>query len=312
VIANVIAWTFLAVLLLAVVAVAATGIFVPKCGLCHSTGAFGAATKTAAHAKVACAKCHVAPGVVAGVEFSFRHVTHLIGPKGANAAVGTQAVPDTRCNTCHADVQTQIVSGDGLRIKHSACAKKSDCTDCHSNTAHGAATAWPKTFTMDQCLHCHGSEPRLSKCNLCHRGRQPKERITRGPWAVTHGANWRQTHGMGDQATCSACHPKNYCVKCHGPGLPHPTTFRRTHPSVAIRPDAKCTMCHKQTFCTDCHGLPMPHPLSFIKTHSARVKAEGTKLCYRCHSRNDCTTCHVMHVHPGGAVGIHPTPKVGR
>lgn len=294
---------------LSLLAILGAGVVLPQCGLCHG-GALTGATQSSAHRAVACASCHVGTGA-ARVSFAFQQVGHLAGGIVPAAVSGVAAVSDDRCLTCHATVEKKVTTANGLRINHSSCARGAKCTDCHSNTAHGTATKWPRTYNMDVCLHCHGSDPKLSKCDLCHASRKTSDRLTTGPWAVTHGPDWRKTHGMGDEFTCATCHPKGYCDKCHGPGLPHGPQFLGDHSTVATLPSAKCSSCHKPTFCDTCHGVTMPHPLDFIKTHSATVKTSGSVVCARCHSKVDCTRCHELHVHPGGAIGL-TAPKAGR
>jgi hypothetical protein len=300
---RIVALVFICFVVLSAAAVVATGALLPNCASCHHEKAFAKATAATPHGKVPCAACHAGSGLVARTSFAFEQVVHLAGPVVPMAAVDSAAVSDDRCLKCHGDIEDDVVSYNGLRIKHSACAKGATCLSCHSNTGHGSATHWPRVYNMDVCLHCHGQEPKLTKCDLCHKGRTQQDRLTSGPWAVTHGPNWRQTHGMGDSFTCPACHPKGFCDKCHGPGVPHSSDFKTTHPAVATAPGAKCTSCHKQSFCTDCHGgVQMPHPKSFIETHSTTVKTQGKTACARCHSDHDCTDCHLRHVHPGGSV----------
>lgn len=303
------ALAFICLCVAGLVALVATGTVLPQCGLCHG-GALAKATAASSHRSVACASCHVGTGA-ARVSFAFQQVGHLAGGIVPAAVSGAAAVSDDRCLTCHADVKKGVGTTNGLRIRHSSCARGAKCTDCHSNTAHGTATAWPRTYNMDLCLHCHASDPKLSKCDLCHASRKTSDRLTTGPWAVTHGPNWRQTHGMGDEFTCATCHPKGYCDQCHGPGLPHGAGFMSEHSTFSAQPGAKCDSCHKPSFCEACHGLTMPHPLTFIKTHSTTVKTGGSAVCDRCHSKTDCTKCHEMHVHPGGAIGL-TAPKAGR
>jgi hypothetical protein len=309
-VARVIGLAFICLVALVAVVVLATGTVLPRCALCHGGGALGRATQASIHKGVDCASCHVGSGAAARVSFAFQQAGHLAAGIAPAAAAGAAAVGDDRCLSCHAAIQTRVSTFNGLRIKHSSCARGSKCTDCHSNTAHGVATIWPKTYNMDLCLHCHGTDPKLAACDLCHQSRKTQDRLTTGPWAVTHGPNWRQTHGAGDEFTCATCHPKGYCDQCHGPGLPHTPQFRADHPAVAALPGARCSSCHKPSFCDDCHGLPMPHPLKFIETHSTTVKTGGKAVCERCHSATDCTKCHEMHVHPGGAIKLTP-PKPG-
>ncbi len=298
----ILAGTFLVLVVIALVATTATAVIMPSCGTCHKTAELTAGTKAASHNQVECAACHADGSVAGRATMGFSEVLHVAG-KGAVAGSGGD-VPDQRCLRCHESVRAGVSSSNGLRIDHKSCAGSNSCTDCHSNTAHGAATQWAQTYNMDKCLHCHGRKEASGECDVCHDERDEAERLTKGPWAVTHGRQWRTTHGMGDQATCGACHAQGYCDKCHGPGLPHSEDFVNEHSTLAAQPASKCMNCHKQAFCTDCHGIAMPHPSGFKAKHGSLVNKQGEDLCKTCHSDDDCTRCHLMHVHPGGAVGL--------
>jgi hypothetical protein len=199
-----------------------------------------------------------------------------------------------------------VVTNGGLKIKHADCAKGRSCVECHSAVAHGDQTKWPRGYDMDTCLSCHGETGAPISCDACHVEREVKDRLTTGPWSVTHGPQWRTTHGMGNPSTCSACHAAGYCERCHGAGVPHGADFVTRHSKVALSDQAKCSTCHNQTFCGDCHGLPMPHPAGFANQHAEQVKRDGQTVCKTCHTEKDCTTCHVKHVHPGGAIKSGP------
>ena len=155
---------------------------------------------------------------------------------------------------------------------------------------------------METCIACHASQGASTKCDTCHENKDRQQRVSTGVFAITHGKNWRKTHGMGNTATCSVCHTAAKCEKCHGVGLPHDKEFMARHGAIAGDPAAKCYTCHDTRFCADCHGLAMPHSKTFTRDHAARAKSDP-KLCKRCHAGSDCTDCHVRHVHPGGAVG---------
>jgi hypothetical protein len=296
-------------------AITFAAVTLPGCDSCHLVGDFGVQTRKSDHAAVECKSCHIGNDVVSRVAYG----THVVTRTAVNALTpgqrppnaGRAQVADPACLACHAAVNDAVVTRNGVRVLHSKCAVGSQCTDCHSTTAHGTAVPWPRTYSMDKCLHCHGQNDQVVQCDKCHEGRRAEDRLARGPWAVTHGTNWRKTHGMGDQFTCAACHPKGYCDRCHGPGLPHGAGFMAVHSRLALAPAAKCDTCHKPAFCTGCHGLEMPHPDGFAKTHAEQVKRDGETLCRSCHSEQDCTQCHTMHIHPGGAGLNPPQPKSG-
>lgn len=256
-----------------------------------------AQTQSGAHAKVACVRCHVQPGAAERLVYSYHLVFGMalrIAPTGSGPVA---RIPDDTCVSCHQTVMTKVVTAKGLTINHAKCSKGRLCTDCHSETAHGTALAWQRTFDMNTCLECHSD----ATCDSCHAGKSTSQLLSTREWAVTHGPNWKQTHGMGDLKLCVACHPARDCAACHGITLPHESTYLRTHPAQAATNRKDCSGCHKQTFCDQCHGLEMPHPASFTRSHSTLVGKQGSASCLRCHVQDDCDKCHVAHVHPGGA-----------
>lgn len=274
----------------------------PGCVRCHSDSEFASATQRAPHSGTACVACHVPSGVVDRAAFGFRQAFHMVIPILNGDGREWSAVPDARCRSCHKDVDSKVVAARGLRIDHANCAAGSECADCHATTAHGSATAWPRAFDMETCLGCHVAKEASADCSLCHEGRLPADRITTGVFAITHGERWRETHGMGDAGTCTACHSAANCATCHGSGLPHEPGFVKVHAGFATGKDQRCTSCHERVFCDSCHGTPMPHTRAFTRDHAAATRKDEA-LCSRCHAQEDCVTCHVKHVHPGGAIG---------
>lgn len=304
--------TTLSVVLIAfVAAVGAAFVNLPSCESCHSDEDFGASTASSAHADMRCTQCHATGGPIDRLAFATHTVSQRVGlPVGLDARA-LAAVPDTTCISCHEAVAETTTESNGIRIAHAECAVGAACSDCHASTAHGDSVSWRRDYSMDACLRCHGQQAGLVDCGTCHVERAKRDRLATGPWTVTHGANWQETHGMGDAYTCAACHQKGYCDRCHGVGLPHDSNFRIEHVSLAQSPEAQCTSCHSQKFCGDCHGTEMPHTSSFVMEHSAIVEEDGDALCKKCHSEQDCATCHVSHVHPGGAIGAAPLNSTG-
>jgi hypothetical protein len=125
-----------------------------------------------------------------------------------------------------------------------------------------------------------------------------------------HGANWKTTHGLGDQKSCATCHPANYCQRCHKVPIPHPVDFGKTHGQIAMANNGACKVCHKSSkvFCDACHGgTVMPHPKGFTSLHTKVASSTKDPTCIRCHVDTDCEDCHRLHVHPGGSTGV-PVP----
>lgn len=294
-------WVVAGLLVALVLGFAATVVALPGCSRCHNAADMTSQTQARAHAGIECIRCHAAAGVPHRITYAYNLIlgqTLRVAP--ANGGPIT-AIPDGTCLSCHAEVLDKTVTADGLSILHSKCTKGRMCTDCHSDTAHGTAVKWVKTENMNQCLECHNADRVRADCDSCHAKKSEQDRIRSGEWAVTHGSNWRKTHGMGSLETCAACHPRDYCARCHGIRLPHDLNFIRSHPSQALAFRKDCAVCHGQPFCDSCHGMPMPHPDGFTPSHSKIVKQEGETKCARCHVQDDCQTCHVRHVHPGGA-----------
>ena len=302
-------WSIAALIAIAVVGFGVfNAVALPGCSSCHDRNGFRAATAASPHGKVDCRSCHVPSGGLQRAGFGLRQTFHMFVPMPGASGRDAAAVPDSRCLVCHAKIEKVVTTSNGLRIAHGTCDKGARCSDCHSTTAHGEATAWVRSYDMDRCLACHVTKDQTA-CDLCHEGRGPRTRITSGTFAVTHGPQWRTTHGMGDSATCMVCHTPDKCVGCHGPGLPHTADFVKTHTTFARDKNAKCSSCHQTSFCDGCHGTAMPHTAQFTRDHPT-LAADKPALCKRCHANSDCTECHVKHIHPGGAVG-GSLPKAG-
>jgi hypothetical protein len=294
-------WSLAGMVVALVLLLGVTAVALPGCTRCHRDPVFVEQTAKSAHPDVDCVRCHVQPGPAQQLAYAY-HLIFGMGLRVAPVNSGPIAgIADTTCLSCHEPVMKQVVTVNGLSIQHADCAKGRLCTDCHSQTAHGAAVKWARTPQMNQCLDCHATTKVRSDCTMCHAERSQERRVQTGEWAVTHGPNWKKTHGMGSLPTCASCHANDFCVRCHGIPLPHNADFLRTHPVSALANPKDCSVCHKQTFCTNCHGIEMPHPAAFTPAHSTIVRAQGTAVCYRCHVPDDCTNCHAKHVHPGGA-----------
>ncbi len=292
--------------LVALFAVGVTAATLPACTSCHGSDPLAEETEASSHSEIRCVRCHVAPGVASRLTFGSRQLfgmTLRFVPVGGRAIA---SVPDATCLSCHEQVLGEVSSSKGLRIAHVTCAVGRTCGDCHSGTAHGSAVAWLRIAEMEKCLECHGTGEVSADCGKCHDPRTQRERLGVGAWRVTHGAEWETTHGMGNSDTCAACHPSNYCARCHGIDLPHEAGFLESHGQTAKESPSSCGTCHRRNFCDDCHGLEMPHPAEFTPAHSAIASGTADVVCATCHVASDCSGCHVKHVHPGGAIGGAP------
>ncbi len=283
------------------------------CVSCHD--GFAKAQAATEHRSTACTACHAA-GAVSRIAVGASVVGRMLpaqllgrGLSGPVNQTGREA-----CLACHSAIQRGVSSGsDGLRIRHSVCARGASCDDCHSTVPHGTVIRWKREPVMQDCIACHTARGASTRCTTCHVGKSAEQRLAAGPWQVTHGPEWQRTHGMGKLDSCSTCHAKDYCVRCHKVVVPHDVSFGSEHGKSAIADRASCLTCHKTAaFCDACHGLPMPHPSDFLKSHSSVAKTVDNPVCQRCHSRQTCDACHVAHVHPGfAAVGRNRTTSSG-
>lgn len=285
---------------------AAAAVSPASCAMCHADQADTLARSS--HSELVCDSCHASSGVLGLVEnrlwvagMVISAPVRAVVPSGANAQVDSG-----RCADCH-ELQMPVTSvHNGVRMNHAAPVKASwSCMRCHRDVGHGSEGVSLASYTMGSCLECHSTGPsNLASCETCHvEGESPSApRAVPTTWAVTHGANWQRTHGMGDLPTCSACHGPDYCVGCHGVALPHAANYLSVHgDDVQELGETACTeSCHRAESCDGCHGgVPMPHPASFIKGHKSEVEASGEESCARCHAESSCQGCHERHTHPG-------------
>jgi hypothetical protein len=270
------------------------------CALCHR--AEPKALEKTAHAGLNCSDCHQKKGLLAfGIqrtELLRMAVSQLTGSyrKPISAEVSNE-----NCYYCHDNVNSRLQEVNAVRVSHKEIMLDgAKCTDCHNTIAHKKAVANAKFGRMEDCLQCHNSEGASPDCETCHvSGADRKRRIVKGPWQLTHGPNWRNLHGMGNIKTCSACHEKNTCARCHQIDLPHPLGFMGIHGNESKKFPESCLVCHKQSFCSDCHKIRMPHPADFLPKHKKEYKSQGKKICLSCHTVQSCDLCHEMHAHPG-------------
>ena len=299
---KIVVWIAVAIVVVAVAIVGSltvSAVALPGCESCHLSGEFARDSGVSPHASTECVACHVEPGVAGRYEFATRQVFHMVVPLIREVDRAAADVSDARCLSCHGELEiAKVTETNGMRIVHSKCADGATCTSCHSVTAHGASTRWPRTSRMEDCFSCHGDTNTVTDCDACHTRRDQRDLISSGTFRTTHGPEWQTTHGMGDTRTCVACHDDDKCGSCHGPGVPHEGRFLETHSTFSTDPASKCTTCHTKRFCSDCHGYPMPHTTKFTLEHGATVEKDGEKRCLRCHDKGDCTQCHVDHVHP--------------
>ena len=132
----------LAAFLVALAAVGVSATTLRGCTGCHYEDAtFKQATQNGPHGQVPCVSCHVdTSSVTARAKFGVYEVFGMRLPLMDPSSAAVAEVQDEQCVACHRAVSRQTVEARGIRIKHSSCAEGRNCSDCHSATAHGAAT----------------------------------------------------------------------------------------------------------------------------------------------------------------------------
>ncbi len=274
------------------------------CATCHAMEPFAASPNDAVHAAIACTPCHAGGSFAGSIDLGTRVVTRML-PSAllgtAELTGSTSRVARDGCVACHEGVLTSGPGGSGIVIDHGACAATGACTTCHGGTAHPQAVRWPRIYSMEECVACHQSSDASDACDACHIGKSEHDRLAVGSWQVTHGANWRETHGMGSIQYCGTCHPDTYCVDCHGTPLPHAADWGSQHGIAANEGRDACATCHPgEALCDSCHSMEMPHPTGFLQVHSDEADTVDDERCAQCHLAEDCIECHENHVHPGG------------
>lgn len=271
------------------------------CSACHLMKQNYLSWQKSTHAQARCLQCHQSKGFLSSLFTTAKigryfFVTFLkIQPQALSAQVSSE-----NCLECHPAITEKLRETGGIRISHREFNQAGyPCTKCHGQVAHSNEGRVRNFPTMDRCFDCHNDVTAPSRCGLCHLEPVKNRKIKPTPgsaWALIHTSSATETHGLGDLKTCSICHQKAFCQKCHQINLPHEADWRYFHSLKALAKPKSCFRCHQQKYCQDCHQLEMPHPTSFLIQHGEIFeKDEG--LCRRCHPLETCNFCHVESVH---------------
>lgn len=269
------------------------------CSACHATRQQTNTWKTSAHRYVSCLACHQEPGYLSLVRLQLQTTRNFTAWLfGTYREPIVTSVKNESCLSCHdREIKDTIVS-KGIRVSHKEFSSYL-CTSCHANAAHDMPNRIRNYPDMDSCAGCHNYSQGDVTCEKCHpKNARAEDLNSRGPWKVTHGPNWRDTHGMGDPKTCATCHDERFCMMCHKSEVPHTEPWSYLHGKAAKYNVEGCYQCHKKNLCSDCHRMEMPHPPSFISQHQATVKKRGYDVCWRCHEEEGCQACHLRGAHP--------------
>jgi hypothetical protein len=275
--------------------------FPRTCTQCHVPATAYAAWGASTHSAVRCEQCHVDRGVLGGLGNSVALAAD-VRSLALHKSGGSVRVPDEACTSCHKNLgQEQPIVVRGLRMSHAGLAEAGyGCTECHADVAHPLSAGRAAGVRMSTCAQCHNNVKQSGECTICHvtKGTKAEGQRSDPEWSIIHGPLWRQTHGMGDLTTCTVCHSKDDCKKCHGVDLPHDDNFFATHGKQALDSASTCPSCHSQALCDGCHGL---RPSDYLKIHPLTASGVSDPRCTKCHVSSNCQECHIKHIHPGGA-----------
>jgi hypothetical protein len=279
-----------------------------------------------------CEGCHL--GVVSGRD-------HELYPRAAD------------CAQCHDGTRTAAVDWPGpartasmLRFHHDShrqrlaeLGSEVSCMECHATAAPrsrmSVAGARP-----EPCMGCHTPEPGIhldggTPCLTCHlqiseASGVPEERIAGFPRPRSHAdpvfLSGHAPHTAAEQATCTVCHARESCERCHANAdrLPavaalardprlaailegKPAAYPRppdhgmerwawSHGATAAGEPATCANCHTRPGCQRCHGDALAAASGLIATLPQAVpgRAPGAALSVAAGS-----------AHPGGFTERH-------
>lgn len=142
------------------------------------------------------------------------------------------------------------------------------CMSCHSLGSGGSGpTGMKATLIVSRDALCHGCHVRGAElpvegaevvkgprgCETCHAS---------APVPSSHGAGWKDGHGVDarmDASRCRDCHRQRDCVDCHerkesARFAVHDRSWEYVHGIAARTDPASCDTCHLQADCVACHA----------------------------------------------------------
>jgi hypothetical protein len=252
-------------------------------------------TLTGAHAKLACADCHVkkAPSFSLPRFPKLKRSATYLGLRQDCASchndphAGGKAANCAACHTQDKFKPARNFDHDKffpLRDGHAKVA----CAKCHKTTAAAAPDKIFGAVAGRTCKDCHASPHRAAwtaGCADCHTARavpwaSARERMTKA-WHAATGFRLEKPH------------ERTRCAACHDPARP----YAERHPSGAqARTQKNCAACHRDKHagqfrgrtCLDCHSETAFVPSSYSrKQHASVYPLEGA------HSKAACGACHI-------------------
>ncbi|HEB12643.1 MAG TPA: hypothetical protein ENI11_03090 [Actinobacteria bacterium] len=208
-------WWFFAIplILLTLLAVVVT---VPRytmgkvsyCANCHSMRKAVKSWRASTHSKVACQKCHEAPGIYGSIMSQVQGLSNLslsslYWRRHRPVVLKTPVSPG--CLSCHEEVGRTIIKfKDSIRISHKEFIYSMGCEVCHPAAGHAGKKL--KIKTMDVCVTCHAENNAAVTCVTCHEA-EPV-------WSTDRLLFYEEASNTF--RGCRKCHPSAMrCEQCH-------------------------------------------------------------------------------------------------
>ena len=258
--------------------------FGDACTSCHTTErwmtrtvehARAAFPLVGAHAKVACAGCHVSRKMTAPLRFDQCSACHV--------NVHRDSLKED-CKACHTESTFRGAPFDHARRTRFALDGKHvglECAKCHTGLSSSEVPLARKVIDFggagNTCVACHGpKDPHKGEfgrvCDSCHR-------------TATFGVKAFKHPGVPEFYLGS--HEKVVCDKCHVPGRT-PIGTGPSHPTPA------CASCHRDVHlgqvgaaCESCHSVDGAQFKAAKFAHARTTFALTGK-----HETTDCAKCH--------------------
>ena len=236
-----------------------------------------------AHAgyQVGCADCHGEPA-----EAAYSRPDPMVVKQDCMGCHATREASN-ECATCHTETSPS---------------KRPPYHDRAFKTRHGgkAPPAW-RAGAGASCAICHAVP---QDCDSCHKEVMPSSHRTRA-FQLTHGTDVDSWNAPWTAVSCSLCHERQGCVRCHQVQQPKSHTLpwqRRLHGVQAEIERQSCMVCHKQNFCIDCHRTQTP------VSHRGQWGTGQQSHCAGCHEPLTATGCFTCHKNTLGHLSATPLP----
>ena len=293
------------------------------CITCHYMDPYYKQWKSSSHHKVACVKCHYAPGIRNVLRGKLQAVNQVVAYLTGKASTRAYAeIEDASCmrNGCHekkrlmdtlATFKQNIKFSHKLHLVEMKAGTKLRCTSCHSHPVSGEHIA----VNENVCFLCHfkdrvdGIHPMgQTFCTACHSS--PEKDIEVGDITYNHkdfvnrGVPCQYCHldavkgtGKVEKSNCNSCHAEQERLK-------HFQDEELMHRYHVTLHKVACNRCHEEIIhaikttvkpldfsCSICHVSTHDVTKNLFMGKGGKGVPEMPSHMFRLHV--DCIACHV-------------------